>query len=240
MSNRPAPVVEMELYLVRHGESYGNISCESLERTPEEAHDPHLSPLGKAQAELLGKHFSHLPLNHILASGLRRAVDTASAVAACQPEDGTHTVEVHPIFTECGATEDYAGRTISEIQAEHKLAVPAIGTEDIERFIVWSGARTDDLSLARANKAIRYLRSRFTNGEKVLVAAHGCFNTFLLFAALGLSDHEVFDPSFFNAGVTKIIFYKEGTGPYEDISLVYHNDRSHLYTKFPELLFGEQ
>ena len=211
-----------------------------MNKTPEEAHDPHLTPRGQKQAELLGKHFSRLPLDCIISSGLRRAVDTASAVAARQPEGGAHTVEVHPIFTECGATEDYTGRTADEIRAEHSLAVPAVGTEDFERFIIWSGARTDDLSLARAKKAVGYLRDRFSKGEKVLVAAHACFNTFLLFAALGLTENEAFDPGFCNTGVTKIIFYRKGTGPYDDVSLVYHNDRSHLYTDFPELCFGDQ
>ena len=240
MSERPKPVVEMELYLTRHGQSYGNIDNTGEKRPPGEEHDPGLTPLGQRQAELLGRHFSCLPLDCIISSGLRRAIDTTSAVAARQPENGAREVWVHPIFTECGVTKDYAGRTIDEIRAENSFAVAAPGTEEFERFIVWSGARTDDLSLVRAKKAVAYLRGRFKNGEKVLVTAHACFNTFLLFASLGLSENEIFDPCFINAGVTKIVFYKDGTGPYDDVSLVYFNDRSHLFAEYPGLCFGEQ
>ena len=240
MSKRPEPFVELELYLVRHGQSYGNIRSEGVVRPPDEAHDQQLTPLGKRQAELLGLHFSQLALDKNIASGLRRAVDTASEVAKAQPKDGAHEVEVHPIFTECGVTDAYAGRTIEEISSENNFAVAAPGTDEYERFVVSSGSRTDDLSLARAKEALAYLRSRFKRGEKVLVAAHACFNTFIFFAALGLADKEIFDPGFYNGCVTKIIFYKDGTGPYEDVSLVYSNDRSHLYREFPELCFGDQ
>ncbi|MCR5484167.1 MAG: hypothetical protein K6F09_01115, partial [Clostridiales bacterium] len=60
---------------------------------------------------------------------------------------------------------------------------------------------------------------------------------FLFFASLGLTEKEIFDPCYFNTGVTKIIFFKKGTGPYEDVALVYHNDHSHLAGEFPELTF---
>ena len=76
--------IELELYLVRHGESMGNAGladtlCDELKN------DPPLTEKGERQADLLGRYFADLPLDALLASGMRRALQTAEAVRFYQP-----------------------------------------------------------------------------------------------------------------------------------------------------------
>ncbi|MBR6780582.1 MAG: histidine phosphatase family protein, partial [Clostridia bacterium] len=202
-------IIELELFLVRHAESMGNAGLtDSLD--DDHKSDPPLTEQGLQQAQLLGKYFAEYPLDYLFASGMRRALQTAEAVRAQQPDDGAKQIEVHKIFTECNTGTDCAGKTISEIQTVHPFAVCALDTDASERIIFHGADDTDEQLLCRGKEAIRYLRKRFHNGEKVMVAAHAAYNTFMLYAALGLSHEQAFDPSFFNTGVTKIVFFKEG------------------------------
>ena len=62
-----------------------------------------------------------------------------------------------------------------------------------------------------------------------MVVAHAAFETFMVFAALGLETTPAYDFSFANTGVSKLVFYPAGAGLYgSDVHLIYHNDRSHL------------
>ncbi|MBP9988582.1 MAG: histidine phosphatase family protein [Ruminococcus sp.] len=228
--------VKLELYLVRHGESASNagqtdgLSYEFKTDTP-------LSDKGKKQAELLGEYFADYPLDCILASGLRRALNTAYEVGKRQPENGSQEIEVHKIFTECGTGEDCKGRTIDEIREEFPIMIPALGLDEKEKMIYYGSGEDDATLLARGKQAIAYLLDRFHNGEKVMVVAHAAFNTFMLYAALGLSCEQIFDPSFNNTGITKITFFEEGTGSFADIHLDYHNAVPHLVKEMPEFKY---
>ncbi len=238
MANKKEPVIELELYLVRHGQSLGNVGGVTDDEL-ESHEDCVLSPVGENQVRLLGEHFSRLALDHILASGMKRAAATAAAVATRQPENGAKKVEIHPLLTECGIKNEYKGKTIDEINDFlGGCAVAAEGTEGYERFIVTKGDNDcDETRYARACDVVKYLRARFNKGEKVLIAAHAAINTYLYFALLGLDWKQAFDPGFCNACVTKIVFYKEGTGPFADIALCYLNDHSHLNGEYPTATF---
>ena len=228
--------IELELYLVRHGQSASNAGVDK-ELSDELRCDPPLTEKGKHQAELLGKYFSKCPLDYVLASGLRRASETGYNVCLYQPENGAHTLEIHKIFTECGTGEGTKGRTIAQIRNDFPCAVAAPGTTEDELQVYHGKDDTDEQLLERAKQAIDYIRERFHNGEKVLVAAHAAFNTFMIFAALGLSPEQIFDFTYYNTGITKIIFFKEGTGAFGDVHLEFHNCVPHLLADYPELGF---
>lgn len=67
----------LQLYLIRHGESMGNIDTdEEFDKT-----NPPLTPHGKKQAEALGKRFSLLDSFTLYASPLDRARETASRIS---------------------------------------------------------------------------------------------------------------------------------------------------------------
>lgn len=64
----------MKLYLVRHGESRGNIAnIHQNEHTP-------LSETGVKQAMVIAKRFRHIPIDIIFASDMKRAAHTAEEI----------------------------------------------------------------------------------------------------------------------------------------------------------------
>ncbi len=228
--------VELVLYLVRHGESTSNAGLD--EKMCEEYKvDPPLSELGVKEAELLGEYFSGLKLDAILASGLRRASRTGHEVATRQPADGAKQVELHKIFTECGTGLGTKGRTIDEIKKDFPTVVSAEGTDPSERIVHHDKLGTDAELLERGKEALAYIRGRFHNGETVMITAHAAFNTFMMYAALGLGWEQIFDPSFTNTGVTKIIFFKPGTEKFGDVHLEYHNSMAHLVDALPQFKY---
>lgn len=225
---------ELVLYLVRHGESLSNCGQDG-ELAYEFKSDSPLSPKGERQAELLGEYFAELPLDYLLSSGLRRAMQTAYQVGIHQPENGAKQVEVHKIFTE--RNTECPNRRIEEIQRELPIMIPAFGTNPEDGTVHLGGDDTDEMTYARAQEATKYLRERFRNGEKVMVVAHAAFITDMLFVMLGLDGKQIFDPSFHNTGITKIIFFKKGTAPFADNYLEFHNAVPHLYGEMPEYRF---
>ncbi len=67
----------LQLYLIRHGESMGNIETDE----PFDKTNPPLTPHGKAQAKALGERFSDLSEFTLYSSPLDRAMETASAIS---------------------------------------------------------------------------------------------------------------------------------------------------------------
>ena len=228
--------IELELYIIRHGQTFGNLGQSLEELTELDRNDVMLTPKGHHQAELLGKRFSGYPFDAIYASGLRRALCTAGYVAENQPENGCKKVILHPMLSEVGGSEEvYTGLSFGELKAMFPRTELAEGFDENGRMILCTGGWSDRQQLERADEVLRHIRSRYNGGAKVAVVAHAAFNTFLFHSALGLDpERVVFDPHFLNTGVTKIVFFKKGTGSYGiDVQLVYQNDLSHLYADYP-------
>ena len=97
----------MVLYIARHGESLGNTG-EDLGPNPE------LSEKGIVQAHLLGERMKKINLDGILASPLKRAIQTAEETAKLQEK----TVEVMPdaFEVENETREDAYIRAVNVIQ----------------------------------------------------------------------------------------------------------------------------
>lgn len=226
MPYNPNYKISLELYLVRHGLSAANAGVQG--DTIEENQDPHLAEKGTRQAQLLAGKFAAYPLDCIMSSCLYRAIETALPVADSQPENGAKAISVHPLFGEVGISTEYSGKTSAQLQELYPSIVMADGTENYEYLLCHT---TDgQTSKARAKEAIEYLTSHFHNGEKVMLVSHGGFIRYLMEAALNIDfEPAMSDPSFFNTGVTKIIFFQHGEGIYgNDVVLVYMNEHSHL------------
>ncbi len=229
-------IVKLQVYLVRHGESMGNIGHPGKQPDFVDREDPVLSPKGERQAQLLGSRFKNYPLDYIFSSGLRRTLSTAYEVVKAQPENGAKEIEIIPQLSETGIPEEYYGFTLNEL--EQKYPVKLAESIESERMIVSSAGTDDFWNLARAEKIWEYLFDRFDSGEKIMLTAHGNFNTSLFLSALKIPPQTGFDVSFNNTSVTKFIFYKKGTGRYgDDTVLVYHNELSHLTDEFPNTVF---
>lgn len=229
--------IMLELYIIRHGQTFGNLGKSSDGMSFADIHDPILTPKGQHQAEKLGERFSNYPFDAVFASGLRRAMQTATEIIKKQPENGAKNIIVHPLLSEnSGTEEEYSGISFSEAEKMFPLVTLADGFNKNGRIISFTKGWSDSQQLKRAEKVLSYIKNRYNNGAKVAVVAHAAFNTFLFHSALGLDPEKViFDPHFLNTGVTKIVFFKEGTGRYNiDVQLVYQNDLSHLYADYPD------
>lgn len=91
----------MDLYIIRHGESQGNVGMD--------VEDPHLTDLGKKQAELLALRLRNVRFDVILSSPLTRAIQTATPLAELQQKKITVMHNLH----EVGAFGD---ETLSDVQ----------------------------------------------------------------------------------------------------------------------------
>ena len=195
----------MDLYLVRHAETYGNTGAD-------DSADPVLTERGRKQAKLLAARLAELPFDAVFCSPLLRAVTTAQEILSRQ--QSALPVELVPELMEHQPPQDYCGLPTKKLQKICPTAVyPDRHTLPQE---------TDETALERAHYVIRYVRERFPEGN-VLLVAHGQFNTYLLLAAMGLPKPDGFNFSQRNACLDRILFLPDGR---TKAKLV--NDVSHL------------
>lgn len=228
---------KLQIYITRHGESLGNVSAPlgegKKERTLCEKHDPELTPLGQKQAELLGERLKQVKFDAIFSSTLIRAILTAREVFLRQP-DGIVPIEPVRDLVEIGTPWDYVGHSTQEIQSRGvNVLSPRFIAGNAADWIAAEKLDEREAFLNRAEGCIRYFRSRFQNGEKILVVAHGSFNTYLVRAALGLNNTNNFYFCQENTGLTKIKYVLDGAA-----RLSYANDTSHLYAENQHLTFS--
>lgn len=220
------PVVELELYLIRHGQSMGNAGYGREDLTLKESNDPLLTEKGLMQADLVGRHLTDIEFDYIYSSGLIRAISTADGILRHQKT--SKPVNIMPVLSEVGISPEYDGITLEEMKEFCKTAVLAEGVEENSPRVCHSTFENEDEIFERAKSVMSYLSSKCMNGEKVAVVAHAAFLTILIFHIMGFEEAPVFDISIQNTGITKIIFYKPGTNKYGDISFEYINNTTHL------------
>lgn len=227
------PVVELELYLVRHGQSKGNVNAFTPEDAEKEINDPHLTELGIMQAKKAGRYLQNVEFDACYSSALIRTVQTANEIMNFQKEK--KTLNVLPLVTEVGVRPPFPGRTIEEIREGCETAKVAEGFENAEKLVIYSTHEEEEALYERATEAIGYLRSKYNKGEKVLVAGHAAFNTVMIFHIMGYKASPVFDIEISNTGITHVIFYKEGTNRFGDIVFDSINDTKHFCIKDEEV-----
>lgn len=220
------PVIELELYLIRHGQSRGNVGFGDEEVDFMEMNDPRLTELGLMQAKKAGKYLSGVEFDACYSSPLVRTVTTANAIMSFQKVK--KPLNVLPLVTEVAVEEVYKGRTIEQIREFCDTAVVADGFREEDGLLFYNPRDPEKPIFERAVKAVDYLRSRYTNGEKVLVAGHAAFGTVMMFHIMGYTESPVYDIEISNTGITHVIFYKEGTNKFGDIVFDTINDTKHF------------
>lgn len=225
--NNTVPVLEFEIYLIRHGQSTANVGFVEPEKMRfEDKADPVLNENGALQAQMLGKFLSDVKFDRVYSSGLRRAVQTAYAVVMHQKESVPHLI--YPLLTENGTGDDYPGASREELNSISP-GIELIDEWDKSAPILYFNDYKDDPAhFMRAKEVVEYLRGHHGDGEKICVVSHAAFITFLVFHLMGHEKTPAFDVSFANTGITKIEFYKPGTNKYGDVIFEYINDTSHL------------
>jgi probable phosphoglycerate mutase len=101
----------MDLYIIRHGESMGNIGYDS--------DDPVLTELGHKQAELLALRLRNIKFDAILSSPLTRAVQTATPLSELRNTPITVMDELY----EVGA---YGEESLEDVQKRAERVVAKI------------------------------------------------------------------------------------------------------------------
>ena len=149
------------IYLIRHGESEGNIS-----ETGNMDHSP-LSDNGRKQAEFLTKRCAGLSVKAVITSPLERSMETGQIIASSLGI----TTESSDLFAERRKPSAAFGQVI-ESPDQQKIwrsvwdhfHIPGFRHSDEENF--------EDLKI-RAQKALEYLASR--SEETILAVTHGIF-----------------------------------------------------------------
>ena len=141
--------METVLYLVRHGETVDNANQIMQGQTQGE-----LNENGLSQARELGEQWKNREIDVVIASDLRRSVDTAAIIAA------PHGLEV--VMTPLLRERDWGGFTGRYIPSLKNEVWP----DDIE---------TLENLLSRAGEFIAYVKKTYP-GKKVLAVGHGIIN----------------------------------------------------------------
>lgn len=221
------PVIQLELYLIRHAQSRGNAGETPEDAAVAEIHDPPLSERGLRQAEMLGEGFSDTDFDAVYASFLQRTVMTARGLLSRQP--GEKPLFLMPILSERGIPPEFEAKTVEQLRDIVPLCRLADGFSPDEPRVIADAGAADKTVLDRAAAVLEYFRTRFRNGEKVAVVSHAAFLTHVVFYLFGIRDvMPDFDIDFNNAGVTKVTFYEPGTNPYGDTVFAYINNTAHL------------
>ncbi|MBR0535338.1 MAG: histidine phosphatase family protein [Clostridia bacterium] len=198
----------MFIYIIRHGETYGNLNGDGFAETD-------LTPRGRQQIAFLGKRFLNTPIDKIYVSPLIRALKTANAIRSFHP--GT-PMEIDSALLEKGTAPDYCGLSDEEI-----LALCPFATLPPRKPL---GVEDDTIALNRAKAFIEKIKAENSFDDTILVVAHGTFNSYLVLAALDFPFKENFNFSHLNTGVT-LVQYLEEDGVTK-MKLKYLNDTSHL------------
>lgn len=200
---------KMFLYIVRHGETYGNLNGNGFSETD-------LSPKGEEQVKLLGERFKDEKIDKIYTSPLLRALKTTNAVS--QYHKNT-PVYIDGMLFEKGTAPDYTGMG--------EKAIKELCPEGILSPIAPLGKESNEATLLRARQVISKIKAENPFESTVMIVAHGSLNNYLVLAALGFPLKDNFNFSHINTGVTLIEYLMEGK--YERTKLKYLNDASHLF-----------
>lgn len=183
------------VFVVRHAEAAGQID----ESPGIDLMDSQLSDDGRIQAGQVAYRFQREELTAVIASPMRRSIETAVAIGEATGAPIRVWMEVREVFP--GSIRVSRGR--SELAKNYSLSnFPS--ELDLDG---WTHGDTDYLAMyARAMSAIRRLRETFGPEEKVAVVTHGGFGSYLLCAALGLPPHPARWIQLDNASVSVLRF----------------------------------
>ncbi len=220
------PIVELDLYIIRHGESKLNAGINTENPTHKDTQDPVLTEKGIAQAVAAGEFLKGINFDAFYASPLLRAARTATEILKKQPEK--KALNIMPEICEVGIIPEYKGVEIDEIREFCPDAVYAEGTETEETRMRYDTHEVNGKVNERARWVVDYLRNRYKNGEKVVLVSHAAFITNLVFTIMGLDKAApAFDIDYYNTGITRVTYYKPGTYKWGDTVFRYINDTSH-------------
>lgn len=183
------------IFLVRHGQTVSN--RERVLQGPRL--DSPLSEAGKEQARRVGQALAAAGIEALYTSPLRRARDTAAAVADVRAR-GRLAVQVVPELYEMDYGR-FVGRTYEDVQAEMDQVLDAWRLGFVDQS--FPGGESALLAQHRIRPFAQRLRGQ-AEAESVAVVAHGRINRVLLatLTGAGLQRLEEFPQA--NAAITEL------------------------------------
>lgn len=208
----------MRLLLIRHAQSEGNAQGRLQGRK-----EYPLSELGVAQAAALADRLSNHPIAAVYASPIRRAAETAEAIAS---RVGV-SVAFDPRVQEYDFGDELSGLTwqeIRDLQPEVVSALVGGGSE----FPAYPGEEGREAFRSRVNSAIAEIVERQAADESVAVVAHAGPVIVYLMEVLGRTYSRPIPFTIDNASITTVEFAANPT-PYQPPAVVTGiNDTCHL------------
>jgi probable phosphoglycerate mutase len=195
----------VELLWVRHGEP------ERIAPGSGVPADPALTALGREQAERLAAWLAFEPIDRVLSSPQRRAIETAEPIAAAHGLD----VEVVQGLVEYDATsdsyipmEELRATNDPHLQAMYEGRWEDFGGESTESFRARIAATLDEIITQNP-------------GRRVVAVCHGGVINVACAITLGLDRHLWFEPHY--TSLTRMVASRTGVR-----SLGSPNERAHL------------
>jgi broad specificity phosphatase PhoE len=183
----------LRLFLVRHGETDAN-----LNHLIQGTSDGPLNKTGITQAAKLGQFLKHVHFDHIYASDLKRAKDTAAMVA------GYHNLSVEIDLRlrewDCGELDGMPASVFLNMIKETG--------KPISLFVPPGGETVKDVRF-RADSLLADLKNRHM-GEAVLLCAHGDIMRMIFSCLLNIGIDEANAFYFNNASYSILEFNGEG------------------------------
>ncbi len=230
----------MQLYIIRHAQSYNNALTDWTERVS----DPPLTELGERQADVLAAHLASTPaeaeepgagahyanrtgfrFTRLFTSAMCRALQTAAPIGQAiglQPEVWVDIHETGGVFLDYHEGRGLPGLKRAEMAAQF----PTIRlSAEVTADGWWNREReTEEEWLARAARVAEKLRGRYAaTDEQIGLVTHGGFAGKLLHT---LFEHTM-PPRVIlahrNTAITRLDFYDDGT-----VYMQYFNRVEHL------------
>ena len=198
-----------EIYLIRHGETYGNIDelfCGHAETA--------LTPRGIAQARAVGRRLAEVEFSQAYASDLSRATDTARNALHGRDVPLAFDRRLREMFY--GDWEALPGKQIEHAHRDAMRAffmceAPAPGGETVAEL------------RARTSTALREIVAAHP-GERVMVVSHGNAMMALMAELMNLPLQATWSFAFENTSLTRLHFSKRGR-----LTVFGLNDFSHIH-----------
>jgi 2,3-bisphosphoglycerate-dependent phosphoglycerate mutase len=186
------------LFLVRHGESTGNVAGLLSGHS-----DHELTEKGKEQAKHTGKKLKDVQFNAAYSSDLKRAAQTAEIILGKPFPTLKHVFELRE--RHFGSLESQPEEHLQRLLDEHKDHYDTLTDEERWSYRYAPDIESNHEVSTRFIKALTEIAKRHP-GETILVVAHGgCIRTTLI--KIGFATEKELPPrSFANAGYAELVF----------------------------------
>ena len=230
----------MQLYIIRHAQSYNNALTDWTERVS----DPPLTELGERQAARLAEYLASTPdeaeqpgsgapyvnrtgfrFTRLFTSAMRRSLQTAVPIGQAiglQPEVWVDIHETGGVFLDYHEGRGLPGLKRAEMAAQF----PTIRlTPEVTEEGWWNREReTEEEWLERAGRVAAELQERYAaTDERLGLVTHGGFAAMLLYALIRHTKPRNVILSHLNTAITRLDFDRNGM-----IVMQYFNRVEHL------------